>query len=510
MKLASLKEGQFVETGGYYTKGDAGQAKYLIVAAQAADGYGDHTLANGTVAVLQVGDVANVREFGAKANGEDDSDAIQAALDYRFTVHIPQGLYHITKALIIRNSQKVYGNATIKIKDGSYTDTNFWMMTNTVKAIPYDYNPAIAFAQNIRIEGLKFDGNASGASMTGNVGAIFLDQVDFSTIDKVSISNINQGNGGLSAIRVFYCNSITVSDCNIKDTDRQNIASYESTISILDCNLINSKEREPILCSTQNPLQYQASIANIARCEIVNTVTTNGTHVLRFSGESSGSIKNCVITGNNTLNGVYIVDVADQNIELQNNTIKNCLYGVHVETESLRYLRLRGNKYEGCANGIRYDALSLGGTVQVDGDIIDSTDTPIYVNSVSNAIIKNCTIQSGVNCSLLGIESLIFSDNIITGLTNASYAVFINGTAQAKPFVIGGNMANGNTTDNIRAGCNAIVNGNSARIITGSTSFIHVSCVGDGYIWSNSGTMYVRPFGFPSSLTDGTIIGTQS
>ena len=67
MKLASLKEGQFVETGGYYTKGDAGQAKYLIVAAQAADEYGDHTLANGTVAVLQVGIDTNVLCFGASA-----------------------------------------------------------------------------------------------------------------------------------------------------------------------------------------------------------------------------------------------------------------------------------------------------------------------------------------------------------------------------------------------------------------------------------------------------------
>ena len=55
MKLATIKAGQYVETFGYYAKGDAGAARYLVVASQAADGYGDHTLANGTVAVLQVG-----------------------------------------------------------------------------------------------------------------------------------------------------------------------------------------------------------------------------------------------------------------------------------------------------------------------------------------------------------------------------------------------------------------------------------------------------------------------
>ena len=54
LKLATLTTGQFVETGGYYTKGGGGAAKYLIVTPQAADGYGDHVLANGNVAVLQI------------------------------------------------------------------------------------------------------------------------------------------------------------------------------------------------------------------------------------------------------------------------------------------------------------------------------------------------------------------------------------------------------------------------------------------------------------------------
>ena len=68
LKLAKLKVGQFVETGGYYTKGDAGAAKYLIVAAQAFDGYGDHELANGNVAVLESGGTVNVLQFGARAD----------------------------------------------------------------------------------------------------------------------------------------------------------------------------------------------------------------------------------------------------------------------------------------------------------------------------------------------------------------------------------------------------------------------------------------------------------
>ena len=109
MKLASLTAGQFVETGGYYVKGDAGQAKYLIVAAQAADGYGDHTLANGTVAVLQANsDIINVLQFGAKGDGiNNEGSEIIAALTFAENndkikeVFIAGGTYIISVAITI-------------------------------------------------------------------------------------------------------------------------------------------------------------------------------------------------------------------------------------------------------------------------------------------------------------------------------------------------------------------------------------------------------------------------
>jgi len=60
MKLATLQAGQFVETSGYYVKGDAGQAKYLVkTAAQATnknvliDEYQNITLQNSNIASQQ-------------------------------------------------------------------------------------------------------------------------------------------------------------------------------------------------------------------------------------------------------------------------------------------------------------------------------------------------------------------------------------------------------------------------------------------------------------------------
>jgi hypothetical protein len=82
LKLASLTAGQIVNTKGYYTAGDGGQAEYLIAASQAVDGYGDHTLANGNVALLQFSGAVNVKQFGAVGDGAaDDTAAIQAAIN---------------------------------------------------------------------------------------------------------------------------------------------------------------------------------------------------------------------------------------------------------------------------------------------------------------------------------------------------------------------------------------------------------------------------------------------
>ena len=53
LKLATLTAGQLVSTKGYYASGDGGAADYIVAATQAVDGYGDHSLANSTVALLQ-------------------------------------------------------------------------------------------------------------------------------------------------------------------------------------------------------------------------------------------------------------------------------------------------------------------------------------------------------------------------------------------------------------------------------------------------------------------------
>jgi len=102
---ASLTAGQLTSTKGYYAAGDQGGATYLIKTAVdyagTPDGYGDHTLAGGTIAVLQTEGSVNARQFGAVGDGvTDDTAAIQAAIDAAASsgssVILPSGTYSIS------------------------------------------------------------------------------------------------------------------------------------------------------------------------------------------------------------------------------------------------------------------------------------------------------------------------------------------------------------------------------------------------------------------------------
>lgn len=109
MKLAYLASGQLVETSGYYTPGDGGHGRYLIKPSEAVDGYGNHSLAGGTVAILQPKGTGAVNplQFGAKADsalltqGTDNTDNFQAAIDSNIPVKVDGGHFSIEGLLSI-------------------------------------------------------------------------------------------------------------------------------------------------------------------------------------------------------------------------------------------------------------------------------------------------------------------------------------------------------------------------------------------------------------------------
>lgn len=124
MKTAdNLVDGSFAETYGFYAKGDMGGAKYKIREVTNADTVDEMTLIalsdESLVAELMLEDTMNVRQFGAKGDGEtDDTAKIQKALDTVKNVHVPDGTYMVnaitTVALNSKNHLSLSENATIK------------------------------------------------------------------------------------------------------------------------------------------------------------------------------------------------------------------------------------------------------------------------------------------------------------------------------------------------------------------------------------------------------------
>ena len=246
MKLATIKAGQYVETFGYYTKGDAGAARYLVVASQTADGYGDHTLANGTVAVLQVGGETNVKQFGATGDGvTDDTVAVQATLDVvgdtqsgstggyaaiaasGARVVVPDGEYLITATLECPNNITMVGTSWgTKFKfDPVLADSDF--MVNK------PYTTGTSFQKSgisLRFENFSVYPALTGSVVVGRNGGD-LDEVNSNSrhcfnientqavsLDKVLITSFHYGTGvrfSTNYITFAYYNMIT--NCQVRD-----------------------------------------------------------------------------------------------------------------------------------------------------------------------------------------------------------------------------------------------------------------------------------------------------
>jgi len=176
LAAATLTAGQIVRTKGYSLAGDGGGATYLIKTAVdyagTPDEYGDHSLANGNIAVLQTEGSVNVKLFGATGDGvTDDTVAIQAAID------------------------AVEVNGKLLIPVGTYLLTS-----------------SITLPQRISITGE----NKFGASITGNFdGALFSSggQLWRNTIENLSLSNQNAGVN--AACISATCYQVTIQNCTI-------------------------------------------------------------------------------------------------------------------------------------------------------------------------------------------------------------------------------------------------------------------------------------------------------
>lgn len=192
MKSSSLEIGVFVKTLGYTSPNDGGGANYLIVSAQSFDGYGDHEISNGNIAVLQVINWVSAKQYGLKGDRLTNDSAAQAAFSASSHLfhYFPSGIFQTS--ITNGTSNRTYFFETDCIIDGVVHITGTGSATSPPQG-------AVTWVDNVRMIGT--------VNCTVRFGTFYCRglNVDKITITNVSTSYINQtAAGGSTGVHLYF------------------------------------------------------------------------------------------------------------------------------------------------------------------------------------------------------------------------------------------------------------------------------------------------------------------
>jgi hypothetical protein len=158
MVATSHTVGDKVTTAGFYVSGDGGGADYVIYSGQTSDGYGRIDVGNGLTAfIVVVGKVADVKQFGAYGTntGEDDTAAIQYALDNYGATFLPEGWYNVTTLRVAASSTFYSTTARARLRQISGTTTGCVILAQVFTEIKNFTILGQSSAQAIEVTGFR-------------------------------------------------------------------------------------------------------------------------------------------------------------------------------------------------------------------------------------------------------------------------------------------------------------------------------------------------------------------
>lgn len=182
----TLKAGALAKTQGFYVAGDGGGADYLItdnIGEDEADESSIITLQNSLYAKLLVQDYVNVKQFGAKGNGEvDDTEAIQKAIDYSvgFTTFIPAGVYKFTNTIYIRENTNIMGMCLAGVQYNKLTELENLINANiSTFYIDNTFNGDYVIKSDENALVYKIDGiHITGSALEKEVKGVAIERTD--------------------------------------------------------------------------------------------------------------------------------------------------------------------------------------------------------------------------------------------------------------------------------------------------------------------------------------------
>lgn len=325
-KLLSLPNGLVFSTESYYSLLDGGGAEYKVVLSSeyvgTVDGYGDHTLPNGNIAVLQ-SEIASAKQFGAK-DGVESGIHIQSMFNWcaksTNTSHCILGhneeRFKISKSLILssRHSGLNFSckNAWIDIIQGTVSTTALRLMIGeynnsstyfagdalgtTVKDINIDVlnimsdapveEKAIFYLDDVSLLPVNDGDSAAYTTAHSNFQNYFLNN-GYSTggVDVVYSPSLNSSTINLS---IDFFKNIKINTCNFVDVARSgiNIAAKSDDFNIGTITQ-NGCIYHPL--STLVPTFFTTNVDFIINLNVGDINVENTNSIFDFSAETKDS-----------------------------------------------------------------------------------------------------------------------------------------------------------------------------------------------------------------------------
>jgi hypothetical protein len=461
LKLAKLTAGQNVSTKGYYTAGDGGGATYLIAAPQAADGFGDHTLANGNVALIQ-GEILSLEQYGA-ADNADSSSAIAAAFASGKELTASNNTFIIDSEVALQSNLKLTGKDTIFQPKSSIGQNNLFA------GIGLD---------NIDISGCVFDMRndiiTPALSAEDKENAIHLTSCTNIEIHNNKFTRDLKRSIRLDGTALAENENIFIHDNDFSDGSQGGVQNrrYGRNIHVYNNVLTNSVDSSVGGISFEKPIDVSGTIgAWIYDNKVIQTNGDGGSIIVEYVDRQSEDVH------------IFRNEYSGQSASTGSNIKVGASVGVWVEDNYCNTSGAANITIEGCENyivdGNHCENAQGSGIASIQD--ADTLRVP-KKGKITNNTIKNCN-KAG---NTLGVP-------VTGGAANASFAIQVLGPAEqhdvsGNVFVDDGDTFNGlliNSTDyQIRNNDFTLLNGNRIAIdnhfATTSTN------------WEITGNLYAR------------------
>lgn len=391
-----------VITCGYYKVNDNGNAMYRVL--DINSGY-NIPLENGLFAYF-VGDSGRPEQFGCKGDDSDDTTGLK-------------NLFNTCKCISFTPHKKYGFSSSLTIESDTSISGNFSYLHSLIIDVSNDQNDGLIkiSGDNCVFTNIKFDGGMLNAGQKVNKhtydrpstnGRPILDTVAGNKFTNILIENCIFENATSMSIQLNDCDNVTVSNCQIRNSNRDAIFVIGDAITIVG-NIIEDCEDNYIAIDTSFITRDISDIVisqNTLKKSMTNTDRyTISSSVGIFVGNSDGrTITKCNIN-NNTIESNYIAVKVDNVKECRLNsnniisgglgkTVGAELYGLYIRKSPYAYVT---DNHIICRGHTLYVANDCDGIVIQFCEIVNEDGSSLnIIKSYSNDVLIRYSYLQGV------------------------------------------------------------------------------------------------------------------